>query len=555
MKRVIYQIFDQAALHDLWMDAAQTLAAEDGWEPVYWVALGEMCQEARNRFPSAVVHDKVDAMRGRPPSDPVRVQVAALDIPILEQYARYERVFMSMADRADGPAPISFRERRRVFRRQLTYWLGAFDRLRPDLVVFQSSPHCLFDYVLYAVAIESGVDVRLFAQTSLLGYTLVKRSIEEVPAVLSDAFSRLMAELTSSEFSLHPDVARYLEVMQGSYAGATPWYMVAGAGDRASVAAAGRRALWHPARVIKGLGRPHKWPVYSHNVATMVAGRIKARPAPADTLVDSRGLVLNGRTGRFEKTEMTFSEWTQWESDVRLRRAELEEQYRALSGFVDLARPYVYLPLHYQPERTTCPEAGLFDDQLLVASLIARSLPPGWSLYVREHPSQFRDRPFYGEQGRDKGLYEDLRDLPATWLVAFDMDAFKLIDEAQAVATATGTAGWEAVVRGVPCLLFGHAWYRGCPGVRFIQSQSDVARGARRCRGGRGSRCRSCGGFRDGRDPGWRLGRHQLHATQRRPTDSREPGCRHRTRASEQLRSYPMSPDRDVRSGTGVSRR
>ena len=40
--------------------------------------------------------------------------------------------------------------------------------------------------------------------------------------------------------------------------------------------------------------------------------------------------------------------------------------------------------------------------------------------------------------------------------------------------TAGGTAGWEAVVREKPCLLFGSLWYQDCPEVFKIESMDDL---------------------------------------------------------------------------------
>jgi len=38
-----------------------------------------------------------------------------------------------------------------------------------------------------------------------------------------------------------------------------------------------------------------------------------------------------------------------------------------------------------------------------------------------------------------------------------------------AVATLTGTTGWEALMKGKPVLSFGYAWYAGCEGVFSVR--------------------------------------------------------------------------------------
>jgi len=44
-----------------------------------------------------------------------------------------------------------------------------------------------------------------------------------------------------------------------------------------------------------------------------------------------------------------------------------------------------------------------------------------------------------------------------------DFSSIRLIDKSIFVGTITGTAGLEAIIRGRKALVFGNAWYRGCP--------------------------------------------------------------------------------------------
>lgn len=141
-----------------------------------------------------------------------------------------------------------------------------------------------------------------------------------------------------------------------------------------------------------------------------------------------------------------------------------------MSNKVDLSRNYIYFPLHYQPELTTSPQGNIFVHQFLVANLLSCCLPEGWKLYIKEHPLQFEK----GERGRGAYHYRHLLKLDSVELVDMRTSQVELIDNANLVSTVTGTSGWEAVVRSVPAVIFGNAWYRGCEGVFHATSKEEV---------------------------------------------------------------------------------
>ena len=137
--------------------------------------------------------------------------------------------------------------------------------------------------------------------------------------------------------------------------------------------------------------------------------------------------------------------------------------------------PYVFCAIHYQPEKTTCPLGGDFDDQLYMIELLSKTMPKGWVLYVKEHPSQFvTSYARYGEHFRSYAYYDKIKKLENVKLVSITTDTFNLIDNAKAVATVTSTSAWEAVIRGVPALTFGHSWFNYCNGVKYVESLNDL---------------------------------------------------------------------------------
>lgn len=174
-----------------------------------------------------------------------------------------------------------------------------------------------------------------------------------------------------------------------------------------------------------------------------------------------------------EKSFMTGFEWRRDRARRKAIHQKLNQFYVSRSETAPLDVPYVYLALHFQPERTTSPLGGVFVDQLLIVDLLRASLPEDWFLYVKEAPSHFW--PNVAKQVcRSEDFYEYILTKPNTKLLSMDMDPFMLLDKAKAVATITGTSAWEAVIRGVPAMVFGYAWYRGCEGVYTIDNGEDV---------------------------------------------------------------------------------
>ena len=66
---------------------------------------------------------------------------------------------------------------------------------------------------------------------------------------------------------------------------------------------------------------------------------------------------------------------------------------------------------------------------------------------------------------RDPSFFKRLFAIPAVRYLPIEVPTLELIAKSRAVATVTGTAGWEALQMGKPVLCFGFAWYRAFPGV------------------------------------------------------------------------------------------
>ena len=151
----------------------------------------------------------------------------------------------------------------------------------------------------------------------------------------------------------------------------------------------------------------------------------------------------------------------------------LKKYEKKQESFLDLEKPYVAFFLHIQPERTTCPEGGIFNQQYLALRFLRDFLPKDFIIYIKEHPSTYRHR--FVEKFRFENYYDYLTSIDGVKLLPLSTDTFNIIDHSQLVATITGTVGLEAAIRGKPSVYFGNPFYKGLP--LSFSYQSLIERG------------------------------------------------------------------------------
>ncbi len=223
--------------------------------------------------------------------------------------------------------------------------------------------------------------------------------------------------------------------------------------------------------------------VVSHSIEVMFRafGREYARMREAGELAPLEGRLqreFDRRSGRHKPFYMSGADlgwrgrayrWTKKnlrpDSHLRVHRTVSNAfgYWRARRPLPPSGERFVYFPLHLQPEATTSPMGGVFVDQYLAIEMLARALPPGWKVVVKENPAQAFAK-------RDLGFYEQLARTPQVHLVSRSADTFDLMERCSAVASITGTAGWEALFRGKPAIAFGRAFYRDAPGCIAVES-------------------------------------------------------------------------------------
>lgn len=124
--------------------------------------------------------------------------------------------------------------------------------------------------------------------------------------------------------------------------------------------------------------------------------------------------------------------------------------------------PFIYYPLHVDPEASTLVLAPFHVDQAAWIENLAKAIPAGHRLYVKEHPSAVGRR--------SRSFYKRIKRLAPVRLLAPEISSHELVRKADLTVTMAGTAGWEAILYGRKVVVLGNVFYKW-PGLTSVVDQ------------------------------------------------------------------------------------
>jgi hypothetical protein len=455
--RVIYN----TCFADPWLKVAEILEKKHAFAPVYWIGyeIDDSASRVPVAFPNAIYQSIFDAWKGIFP-DSISRHYCQSHIPIdfLRDIAGYELQALKMMDRMDLDGhSFSFSERQRHFRNFLRNWLSCIQTLRPELVISATFPHRVYDYALYLLCRQMRIPFLMFQHSAFPGRIIPERDIYSIGSEIKNDYENILrttSDWNSLQAKLAPDIREHYQNVQKDYALGKPGYMETNElqhKQSSNALGLARKfitdVIHHPAKYFGGKGYliqgfPTCWKQKKKSIEASRLGIIKYS-------------AKKNATNRAKKT--------------------LRRYYDRRTRTPDFLDPYVFLPLHYQPEMTSNPTGDIFVDQFLCAETLVKHLPHDWKIYVKEHPAQYQSHG-EGQTSRIKEFYDDLLKYPNVILVPFAIDSFHLLANAKAVATISGTVGWEAMVRRKPVLVFGTSWYENYPGALKINNEESAGK-------------------------------------------------------------------------------
>lgn len=443
-----------------WVKVAIKMQEEYDYKPIWWIGYSREDNSQNiipQQFPGIIYQDNADAWKGRFPKEvEEKAPYYYLDVDFLKRHAHHELQAIKMMDRMDQDLrSFNFMERQRHFRNMLKQWMAAIDLVKPDLVISTAIPHRLYDYVLFWLCEEKNIPFLTIEHTQFRGrFFFLKNDFFSIEnRFISDWY---FYENEKNIDKLIPnDIKQRYDKVRQDYAQGAPVFMKTMQDKENQM----RSYLFMIKRWFRKFSTVYRPYLLGKSADVTIIGHCA---------YDKRA------NRKYEESEGNIYQHERMILKINKYKNQLKEAYESLTTQPDFKEKYVIYFLHYQPEATSCPGGDIFVDQMLCVDMLLKNLPDNYMVYVKEHPHQF-SRLKIGHTGRMRDLYDDLVKNKRVKLISTSIDSFKLISHAKAIGTICGTAGWEAIVKQKPVILFGISWYENySKGVLRIKDEKSA---------------------------------------------------------------------------------
>ena len=158
-----------------------------------------------------------------------------------------------------------------------------------------------------------------------------------------------------------------------------------------------------------------------------------------------------------------------YENIIAKRKKELFFEHESYLSRFSFEQSFVYVPLHYEPEKTSNPDGGEFYNAYDMIMWLRSFVPDDIVIVLKEHYSQFTNK-MYGYRGRSPLFYHAISALHNVVFIDITIPSSELIKRSVFVATQTGSAALEASLMQKKSLVFGAPWFIGAPNIFSYKS-------------------------------------------------------------------------------------
>lgn len=436
----------------IWASAVADLE-KHAVEVVFWAGRKDFVHDLRTRHPKCNFLSSGEARKGAQLQIPDKSPNLGLSRECEQIWRESSSLIFRQMDRLDHYSrDMTTEEKYLLLYEYFDLATSIIDGLEPDLVVFPVPPHAGWDFTLYLLCKKVGVRTLVFDNVTIVPpfMNVMGQTPLSVPGPAIGTWPSKPSNLGSLPKGAPEDYQVFEQFSQES-----------------------DQVIPETEKRIHETGFQARanFAIASGWKASSFALRSFLFPRALDRLFKQRGKKLgDSYTGRFWGVQLSM-EKLRYLLLARRLASYYENRCTALAG---VSGPYLYFPLSFQPERSSNPIAGEFENLLLTVSRVAREISPDLTLLVREHPSMLhpsREGTLY----RSKEFYDKVLSLQNVRLISTKEKNFELIDKSRGIITLSGTSALEGVSRGIPAIVLSNMWFADLPGVQRLDPNETLA--------------------------------------------------------------------------------
>jgi len=416
-----------------------------GVRPVMWMGYHAKLLDVQKRWPKCELYDYWRFNKGAAFFMPPGETAPPAAILTSEPFRRLKDQVVKMMDRSDIIGVFRYPDREALFYALFFHFYAKVKAKKPHLLISAHSPHVPAAMVLYGVC-------RMLKVKTLHLREVPQTDLTYLATDFEDGFLQTETDQEAKNARLDDLKAYVAKFSAADYGKIEPSYMKDQKAKDADVvtpeAQHGRFGHYRRQGLAIDLHNPPR-------------GRASYRVISSDMLEDTPSVRFRVDMGQSENDA-----WLAYKLDLLgLQRFEYEQ----LALTPDLDRPFVYFPLHYEPEKTSNPDGGDWYNVYDAIAALRWKVPLDVPIYVKEHYSQLSPG-MSGARGRSAYLYRAIRSLPNVAVIDMQTPQLELMTKAAFTASQTGTACIEAACLGRKAVLMGDIWFSRCPNVwRFAE--------------------------------------------------------------------------------------
>lgn len=350
---------------------------------------------------------------------------------LLRELRQYENEAFNMTCRNYHMHIMHFDEMAREYWQHVKFWNWVLEEDKIDFVFLTTTPHHVWEYIIYALAKVKKIPVLIISVANVPGLNEVGTSLDNLGKNTSICYEKMLA-------------CDMDENVQNFY-------------DRVLT----QKAYMPIKEREKNLNRQKKW-VYNTYHRRLVNQVIKNEAIWKD--------IIEKRT-----KDKLRKDWAIYKNNISmilrivggsLNQRDARYYNKVVAQAVNYNKKYIYYALQYFPESSVLPRAGVFWNQLLAIKMLAKvGKKYDVAVYVKEH---------WIEEARTKAFYDELTHIDNVYRVSTGEDTYKIIEHAIAVSSMTGTCMNESIIKGKPVITFANHCLCGAPGVFRVGSEEEV---------------------------------------------------------------------------------